>query len=83
MQSVQRQGYRVNDSEFESRHDQHIFCPKRPDQILGPMQFPIKWISEALRPVVKWTGREAVQSRSSTTEIKNDYSYSYIVRLSL
>jgi hypothetical protein len=72
MQSAQRQGYRVHDSGFESRHDQHIFCPKRLDQILGPMQLPIKRISEALRPVVMWPGREAVQSRSSIIEIKKD-----------
>jgi hypothetical protein len=42
---------------------------------LGPIQPPIQWILEALSARIKRPGREAGNSPPSSTEVKNEWSY--------
>jgi hypothetical protein len=57
---------------FDSRPGQEIFLfstGSRPD--LGPAQPPIQWVTVALSPEVKRSGREADHSPPPSAEVKN------------
>jgi hypothetical protein len=76
VKSVQWLGYDLDDPGFESRHQQHILLsPKFPEQVMGTKQLYIKWVPEALPPVVKWPQRDADQSRSSSAGTEKEFSY--------
>jgi hypothetical protein len=42
---------------------------------LGPTQFPIQWVPDALSPWIKRRGLEADHSFLSSVEVKNAWSY--------
>jgi hypothetical protein len=42
---------------------------------MGPTQTPIQWVTGALSPGVKWQGRDADHSPTSSAEVKNAWNY--------
>jgi len=59
----------------QGRDKRYFSCPKRLDRILEPMQSPVKWVpgffSGGSLP-----GREVDRSPQSSSEVKNEWSYS-------
>jgi hypothetical protein len=43
--------------------------------VLGPTQFSLQWVPEALSPRIKFPGREAVHSPPTTAEVKKMWIY--------
>jgi hypothetical protein len=69
----------LDDREFETRQGLGIFIfttASRP--ALEPTQPPIQWLPEALSLMVKRPDREADHSPPSSTEVKNEWSYTFI-----
>jgi hypothetical protein len=69
-------GWRIGVLEFDSWQGLGIFfftTVSRP--VLGPTQPPIQWVPGALFLGVKWPGREADQSSTSSVEVKNTWSF--------
>jgi hypothetical protein len=48
--------------------------------VLGPIQSPIQWVTEALSLGVKRLGREADHSPPSSAEVNNAWSYTSITQ---
>jgi hypothetical protein len=48
-----------------------LFCTQF-RSVVGPTQYPIRWVPGALFQEVKWPGSEADYSSPSVAEVKND-----------
>jgi hypothetical protein len=50
---------------------------------LGPTQSPIQWVPGALTPKIKRMGHEADHSRPTSSKVKNAWSYTSLLPVSL
>jgi hypothetical protein len=66
---------RTGRSGFDTRQGLGIFLATACRPALGPTQPPIQWVPGVLFPGIKWPGREADHSPSSSAEVKNVWSY--------